>query len=179
MSNNLLPLPGPIALGAAAGAEANVGVREDAAHTNHGKWVEMYLASVGLDGGAPWCAAFVHYRVAAAAKEIGHGLPSDFPASGWCPDYQEWGQKHKLWISAVSPERFQVQRGDLCLFWFPAKERVAHIGIIVEAHADYYITVEGNTNDGTGVQREGDGVYRRKRLWSSFGYGGGFVRLPF
>src|SRR5215813_7754666 len=92
-----LPLPGPIALRAAEDAEANVGVKE-AGGDNHGKFVEVYLRSVGLGPGAPWCAAFVHYRLQEAARELGLELPDDFPASGYCPDYKNWARRNGVWL---------------------------------------------------------------------------------
>ena len=164
--NTNLPSPGPVALGAAADAEKNVGVKEDPPFSNDGKWIRMYQNAVNppLPAGSPWCACFVRYRLEAAAKAINHPLPSDFPDSGWCPDYQDWGKQHKLWIPSSSMARCNAQRGDLCLFWFDAKERVAHIGIVVGTWDGGVITVEGNTTDGVTVQREGAVSYTHLTL---------------
>src|ERR1051325_1359139 len=126
--------PGPIALRAVADAEANVGVHEIGGE-NHGKFVEIYLASVGLGPGAPWCAAFVNYRLQQAAKELGMHLPADFPRSGYCPDYQDWAKKHGVWIPVDTARSLGSipERGDLCLFYFAAKRRVAHIGMVAQS----------------------------------------------
>jgi cell wall-associated NlpC family hydrolase len=72
-------------------------------------------------------------------------------------------------------------RGDLCFFYFAAKHRVAHVGIVVKPIGSGFWSVEGNTgSDGAGaVNREGDGVYRKLRRPRSLGVHGGFVRLPF
>jgi hypothetical protein len=169
-----LPKPGAIALRAAGDAEANVGIHE-AGGENHGKWVEVYLRSVGLGPGAPWCAAFVHYRLVEAARELGSRLPADFPSSGYCPDYEAWAKRHGVWL----PNSFQPLRGDLCLFYFPAKQRVAHMGIVVKPLRTGFRTVEGNTGPDRAVNTEGDGVYRKLRRAGSLGKQGGFVRLGF
>ena len=169
-----VPIPGLIALRAAADAEANIGIHE-AGVENHGRFVETYLRSVGLSAGAPWCAAFVHYRLLEAARELGLKLPANFPVSGYCPDYEDWGKRNGVWLPADS----HPLRGDLCLFYFPAKQRVAHMGIVVKPLRTVFWTVEGNTGPEGNVNREGDGVYRKLRRAGSLGKYGGFVRLGF
>ena len=168
------PRPGPIALRAAADAEANAGVREMGGE-NHGKYVEVYLRSVGLGPGAPWCAAFVYYRLKEATRELGLQLPDGFPASGYCPDYEAWAKRNGVWLPPAS----RPMRGYLCLFYFPAKQRVAHMGIVVKPLKMGFWTVEGNTGPEGNVNREGDGVYRKLRRAASLGKLGGFVRLEF
>jgi hypothetical protein len=176
-----LPLPGPIARRAAADALANVGVTEQGGN-NKGKYVEIYLDSVGLDPGNPWCAAMIRYRFEAAAAALGLTLPRAFPDSGWCPDYSNWARERGLWLPISSDEsRDELAAGDLCLFWFASKKRHAHIGIVTDPEPWGAWTVEGNTSaeTGTGVNRDGDGVYKKRRDWSEFGAMGGFVRCPF
>lgn len=176
------PDSGPIARRAAADALANVGVTEQGGN-NRGRYVETYLAAVGLDPGDPWCAAFVRFRFERAAAALGLDLPRSFPDSGYCPDFKAWGVSRKLWLPSSSTEaRDDVQVGDLALFYFASKKRVAHIGIVTELHPWGVWTVEGNTGpeSGSGVNRDGDGVYKKRRDWSEFGgVGGGFVRCPF
>ena len=176
-----LPLPGPIAKKAAIDALANVGVTEQGGN-NRGRYVETYLAAVDLDPGDPWCAAFVRFRFEQAAKALKLTLPRSFPDSGYCPDFSGWGKNRKLWLPVSSDEsRDEVSVGDLCLFYFASKKRVAHIGIVVEVHPWGVWTVEGNTGPeaGDGVNRDGDGVYKKRRDWSELGSMGGFVRCPF
>jgi len=45
-----------------------------------------------------------------------------------------------------------------------------HVGVVVEAHQDYFVTIEGNTNDAGG--RAGEVVARRKRRYSFNIYAG-------
>ena len=175
-----LATPGPIAVRAAAEALANVGVTEVGGE-NRGTAVETYLRFVGASLGDPWCAAFVAYRLFNAASDLGLVVPSSSLRSAWTPDYKTWAQKQGLWIPVDSDEK--VLPGDLACFYFAAKQRIAHIGIVVERKPGGVgvFTVEGNTGPEHGevVNREGDGVYRKDRNWSEFGSGGGFVRCPF
>jgi hypothetical protein len=131
-----------------------VGVREETGN-NDGVEVQKYLASVGLDKGYAWCAAFVNYTLQQCSiKTIN---------SGWCPD---WFPKNKL----VFKRGLMVntgtlpQPGDVFGIYFSSKKRIAHEGFIHEWRKTTAVTVEGNTN--AAGSREGDGVYKKIRLQS-------------
>jgi hypothetical protein len=49
--------------------------------------------------------------------------------------------------------------------YYKDKGRIAHCGFIDQWSADWVVTVEGNTNEEG--SREGDGVYRKRRLRNS------------
>lgn len=179
--------PGPIAQRAAAQALANIGVQERGGE-NRGKFVEVYQQSAGISPGDPWCAAFIYYRLKSASDQLGKRLPDGFPREGankgYTPDYKNWALKNGLHIPASKAARDPklVQVGDLALFYFPRKGRIAHIGIVVDKFADGMgvVTVEGNTGPDAGdeVNRDGDGVFKKRRKYTQLGSAGGFVRLP-
>ena len=52
--------------------------------------------------------------------------------------------------------------GDIFGLFFPEKGRIAHVGFIDQWDGTWMISVEGNTN--VAGSREGDGVYRKRRL---------------
>jgi len=173
---------GKIGVEAARAAMVNVGVVEES--DNRGKWVEMYQSAVGIPPGSPWCAAFVRFRFERAANELGLALPSDFPDSGWVPSYVAWARHNALWfpVGLAKENPSLIGPGDLACFWFPAKDRHAHIGIVVDKPtATGVVTVEGNTGPdrADAVQRDGDGVYRKRRAWGSLGVRGGFIKIDF
>jgi hypothetical protein len=173
--------PGPVAVKAVELAEGFVGTTE-AGGENRGAQVERFLASAGLPPGQPWCAAFVRHCLEKAARFLNAGLDG-LPDSGWCPAYYAWAVGRGLWVpvQAARMQNPQVARGDLILFWFDAKGRHAHMGFVARQD-DQGLgvwTVEGNTSPGPGMEREGDGVYRRRRTWPAMGARGGFVRIPF
>lgn len=172
----------PVALKAAADAIANIGVTEEGGE-NRGRYVETYQRATGNRPGDPWCASFVRFRYEQAAKALGLSLPAKMPDSGWSPAYADWAQEAGLWVpvSMAREEPHQVRPGDLICFYFQAKRRIAHIGIVV-APAELWgcLTVEGNTGPEVGeVNRDGDGVYRKRREWHEVGAQGGFVRMNF
>lgn len=182
----------PIATLAAKEAIDNIGVQE--VGNNGGKAVETYLASCipSLGAGAPWCAAFVRYRMKAAATKLGLTYDISFPRSGYTPDWANWAKQNNKWIAAnqilngLSGQQ-QVKDiilpGDLALFYFSQLGRIGHIGIVVNANANGLTTIEGNTSpepaDAHEVEREGDGVYRRRRTWRSLGKFGGILMVDF
>lgn len=129
-------------------AQSQIGVREQTGN-NDGLDVEKYLYSVGLQRGNPWCAAFCAWTYEQCG--IKH------PYSGYCPD---WFKALTIYL------RNNTVTADLrgCVFgiWFREKKRIAHVGLIESVEGDYFVTIEGNTNDAG--SREGDGVYRKKRL---------------
>jgi hypothetical protein len=133
---------------------AEIGVRELTGN-NDGKRVEEYLRSCGLGKGYAWCAAFVNWCHVQAGV-VGAG-------SAWSPDW--FPDKNTIYTRGNSGNK-TPSKTDVLGLYYPEKKRIAHVGFIDEwgDGANYCITVEGNTN-GEG-SREGDGVYRKRRLKS-------------
>lgn len=124
-------------------AKSQIGVRELTGH-NDGKQVEKYLAAVDLGKGYAWCAAFCAWTLDQCnVKHV---------RSGYCPDYFKSG----------SMQRQYAAMGDMFGIWFRNKNRIAHVGFIERVEDTIVLTIEGNTNEAG--SREGDGVYRKRRL---------------
>lgn len=187
--------PGPIAVKAAELMTGfwKAGTFEEGGE-NRGKQVKAFLKSVGLKEGNPWCAAAIRHCIEKAAQyltdagEEGIAIPPDFPDSGYTPDYKIWGKKHRRWIPVQDVQNgyVRLKKGDLALFYFPAKQRIAHIGIVVEPMGTSgnaltgFKSAEGNTGPDRKsgeINRDGDGVYVKTRSFASLGEFGGFVRL--
>lgn len=134
-------------------AKTQIGVREDTGR-NDGRVVDSYLASTGLAGSrAPWCAAFI---VWVGDTAFGSTLFNPYPRSAWSPSF------------LVKPTWDRQRRGkplkpaDVIGIWFNSMGRVAHVGLVERNDGDWIVTIEGNTNGGG--SRDGDGVYRRRRM---------------
>jgi len=131
---------------------AEIGVRELTGH-NDGERVEMYLASCHLKKGQPWCAAFVCWTFKkAGVKAI---------VSGYSPNW--FNSKYVIWKKGGKNNRTPGP-ADVGGLYFANKGRIAHTFFIDEwkQGSSNVITVEGNTNEAG--SREGDGVYRKRRL---------------
>ena len=177
-----MPMPGPIAVRAVADAMLpyNLSVREQGGN-NHGPAVKIYLKSVGLAQGDPWCEAYVFYRESAAAKALLLTIPSWMPRTGSTVLMATAFKKKGLFISVSDAQKDYslVKRGDHAWFFFASKDRIAHTGIVIEVYNWGVVTVEGNTGPESGVNRDGDGVFVKHRAWAEFGRLGGFGRQPF
>lgn len=167
-----------VAVLAADDALANVGVREEG--ENKGRYIRVYLHSVGLSEGYSWCAAFVKYRFIQAANELNEDLSDEFMnLDGWTPNWEKYAKKNKIWISLEEARKnpSAIKKGHLVLFYSEGKRRIFHIGIVIRSSKDGVITVEGNTSPSTGVDADGDGVFLKRRRWSHIGAKGGFIKL--
>jgi hypothetical protein len=141
---------------------AELDVRERSGK-NDGDKVEEYLKQVGLKKGEPWCAAFVCWVYDRA------GINN--PNSGWAaslfPNERViWARNRVLKLGGNGYKKNLLpQTGDVFGMWFPEKKRIAHAGFVDSWTGSWLITVEGNTN--IAGNREGDGVYRKRRLVQS------------
>ncbi len=147
-----------------------VGIVENPKDSNRGEAVEKFLAAVGLkpfqdDEGNwksfPYCAAFASFCLDEAGEVA---LPLVRSAGA------------RKFITGNSIRANEVQRGTVpiapgtLVIWKakrdPADTR-GHIGFVVEWDGQEGITIEGNTGPGDeGDQRDGGGVYQRKRMLS-------------
>ncbi|MFB5944250.1 peptidoglycan-binding protein [Albibacterium profundi] len=159
-----------------------VGVRERTGR-NDGHRVAEYLRYTDLGEGYAWCASFVSwvYGQAGYPEPRTAWSPALFPAKRviWRrgdkvrPPEPHSGARH-LRISSAKPgtddtnikDRVSIpQKGDVFGIYFNSVKRIAHAGFVDEWGDKYVVTVEGNTNEAG--SREGDGVYRKRRLISS------------
>jgi len=134
-------------------ARRSLHIRE-ATGRNDGPLVDEILSSVGLEGKkAPWCAAFI---VWVGDKAFGASLFNPYPRSAWSPVFVKkptWDRQRR---------GIPLKPADVFGIWFNSMGRVAHVGLVEKNEGDWLVTIEGNTNNGG--SREGDGVYRRRRL---------------
>jgi CHAP domain. len=140
-------------------ATAQVGVEEMPRNSNSGPEVEIYLRSVGLTKGYPWCMAFIYWCTQKAALQIGEKNPLK-KTGGVLDQYNS----RPLLVKKVP------QPGDI--FIIDLKEGLGHAGIVDKVTGTTIYTIEGNTNDNGG--REGYKVSKRKRDIKSIK---GFLRL--
>lgn len=122
-------------------ARSQIGVQETG-NTNTGPQVDRYLASVGLDPGNPWCAAFAYWCSTRAAAQANVSNP--LPRTGSCEMIRAWAREHDLL-------RDTPNQGDLFLrVGYVASEgviRAHHAGFVDEVTAATFTTIEGNSNE--------------------------------
>ena len=127
-----------------------IGVRE-LTGKNDGPRVEQYLRSTGLGKGYAWCAAFVKWNFDQG------GVYTNITA--WAPTAHN--PVRLIWFQ--NKQTGNILPADVFTLWYASKKRIAHTGFVDEDSGNGFLeTVEGNTNGGG--SRDGDGVYKRKRL---------------
>lgn len=167
---------GTLAAAALRRAETELGraVREDPPGSNRGPEVEAYLAAVGLGPGHAWCAAFVYWCVAEAAREA--GLANPLPRTGGVLEL--WRRARKAGLPCLAARDAQsrpelVGKGMIFIMDFGAGK--GHTGFVAGLADGRLATVEGNANDGG--SREGIGVFALTRR--TLGHvNTGFIGLP-
>ena len=135
-------------------AELAKNVREHG--RNAGPDVEKYLRSCGLGPGYYWCAAYITW----CHRQAGLPVPrASGAARNWfagAPLYYQRGSRGSRGsLDGARP-------GDVMGLYYPNLGRIGHIGFIDEVRDNVVITVEGNTGPDGG--RDGDGVYRKRRM---------------
>ena len=126
----------------------------EAAQNNTGREIEAYLQSVDLGPGYPWCAAYVSWVLDSANVD---DPPTRSAAA-------------TEFISESSIPARKVLRGTVkAPAWGLAIHRrgntwAGHIGFVLHWDKAEGITISGNTSaGGSGSQRDGQGVYIRRR----------------
>ena len=128
-------------------AESQLHVRE-ATGNNDGPEIRMYLRSVGLPEGNPYCAAGMTW----CHDEL--NIPN--PQSAWSPDWFRTNVVYRRGSPRLT--RFESRPGQVFGLWYESKKRIAHVGMIVGETNLHYRTIEFNTN-GAG-SNEGQGNHR-------------------
>lgn len=135
-------------------ASSQVGVKES--RPNGGEMIEKYQGATWLPIGQwAWCAAFVCWCIREAMRGGSYSFDRPMTAGAW--DFESWCKSIDRSALLKKPHNGVIKSGDIVIFTF------SHIGIAVSDIDKNGIvqTIEGNTNsDG---EREGDGVYRKRR----------------
>lgn len=139
-------VPSSITEAAVTAAVSQLGIREQGGN-NTGPEVDLYLASVGLEPGASWCAAFVYWCFRRAANSL--TVPSPCPKTGGALKLWKLADPH---FHMTAPARGRV-------FVMDHGQGLGHVGFVEAVREDGSIdSVEGNTN--AAGSRNGDRVAR-------------------
>ena len=147
-------------------AITQIGVVEAPGHTNRGKDVEKYLASVGLGPGLPWCMAFVYWCYNQASIES--GVASFLIRTGGV--MHQWNEQQptkKINVSAAIKNPAIIKPGAVFIMDFG--KGTGHTGLVEKIVGDLVHTIEGNTND-EGSREGYEGCRRTRKLSAIKGF---------
>jgi hypothetical protein len=131
-------------------AESYLGVKEEG--NNKGVDIERFQRIVdGVANMEAWCMCFC--QAAASDVSISLGVDSPLYKSEGCVEV--WNNTNKKYQTPM-PSKGSIMIHKEYTSWR------GHAGIVSDPKSyEFFDTIEGNTNDGG--EREGDGVYRKKR----------------
>ena len=119
---------------------------------NMGRWVDFFNRAVNSTTGHAWCAAFVSSCVLENKERARQNYTLVLSEH-----VRTLYNSNKLKSSKL-PSVGTI----MCLGAIGSTS--GHCGLVVQVNADgSWDAIEGNTSDGTGVNRDGDGVYLRRR----------------
>ncbi|HEY6155914.1 MAG TPA: peptidoglycan-binding domain-containing protein [Gemmatimonadales bacterium] len=129
---------------------------------NSGPWVRLYMN--GHDGPEwPWCAGFASFMLTQACTSV--SVPVPVTPSVSCDSLAASAKQNGRFIAeAEVTDRARLTPGSLFLNRRTATDWV-HTGVILDAQAEVFQTIEGNTNDDG--SREGYEVCQRVRGYAS------------
>jgi len=135
-------------------ANLQIGIMEQPMGSNRGTEVEKYLKSVGLNGGYPWCMAFVYWCFDEICTSEGKSNP--LVKTGGV--LHQWNNTvlPKIMINDAVNNPGIIKPGHI--FIINHGNGRGHTGIVESVQGGFLNTIEGNTN--LGQSREGIGVYR-------------------
>lgn len=131
---------------------------------NSGAFIKMFQNWDNHPDQVPWCAAFVQYCL----KMTLYTYDSLFQC---CSDFHKaFPTEHcmTLWAKTDDKYKTQIPQEGSIVVWSHIKNGkptgTGHCGIVTKAApSQRFETIEGNTGDGSGINRDGDGVFARTR----------------
>ncbi len=128
-----------------------VGIKE-VGPDNCGLEVELFQSTVSKPEAQSWCLSFLQSLI--AFSESAYNVESHLPATE---------SVSALWDSAPGELKLVAPMVGAIVCWAKNGSTLGHCGLVVGLGPEGIFTVEGNTNDGATLEREGDGVYLRAR----------------
>lgn len=129
---------------------------------NRGPWVRLYMQ--GKEGTQwPWCCGFVSYILQQACGSLGLPVPLKYSFS--CYLMAKEAQEKLIFLAEKKLDTVPKHQLNGSIFLVKkGSSEWSHTGIVLQAERDFFITIEGNTNDDGSP--EGYEVCQRTRGYS-------------
>lgn len=119
---------------------------------NRGVFVESLQKAAGAPIGTPWCLSFIQALI--AYVEAKRGVRSPIKKTAGVMD---------LWNSSQQYALLEPKIGSIAIWKSSTSPTLGHCGIVVGSVPGGFVTIEGNTSDGVGLEREGEGIFLKVR----------------
>lgn len=117
---------------------------------NRGEMVELFQSTIGKAEGEPWCLSFIQSCVAYVED---FGFKSGLFPSEHCLT---------VWTNSLCRRPIEPVAGDVVIYQMGDTTK-GHAEIITQVFLNSFQTIGGNTSNVNGIDRDGDGVYRKIR----------------
>lgn len=146
-------------------AQAYTWVRE--LRPNRHPMIDTWNRFTGAPLGSPYCASFVSWCLAQAQVR-------------WPRVRSAWSQAFRV-AGSLPPYRNAAKPGTIVIWRRGSSGWQGHVGFLIRLQGDVLETIEANTSPSEAgsirVQRDGDGVYRKRRSWRRNTYQGNAFRI--
>lgn len=123
-------------------AQSQIGVMEEPPGSNRGKKVEAYQASVGINPGDFWCAAFLYWCFQKAAENLDRKNP--VLKTGHCMTHWNDTPGKKIAAADAVNKPSLIKPGQI--FIINTGGSHGHTGLVEKVDGGFIHTIEGNTN---------------------------------
>jgi hypothetical protein len=138
-------------------AQSQIGVMEDPPGSNRGAKVEEYQASVGIDAGTFWCAAFIYWCFQQACENAGRRNP--VLKTGHCMTHWNRTPGKKIAGTDAVNKPSLIKPGHIFIIHTGGTH--GHTGLVEKVEGGFIHTIEGNTNPSG--SSNGIGVFNNMR----------------
>jgi len=139
-----------------ATAKSFLGEREQ--QPNRSPLIDRWNREIGAPLGSSYCLTFLQWCVARVddlAQAAGIATKrSALPRLSGCV---------QLWERAPEALRQPAPLPGCLVLWQKNGTWMGHAGLVLDVRVDRMTTLEANTSGGTGLERDGDGIYLRDR----------------
>jgi hypothetical protein len=135
--------------------EKDIGIMEEPPNSNRGPRIDLFNEHAGVKLGSPYCTSFITYHL--------DSLGIKNPGGAWSPSYAR--SKDIIWKYRGKDNKEPLM-GDVVSYYYGNLGRVGHVGFFekkVKNSDTHCVTIEANTSGGSGINRNGGGIYRIKR----------------
>ncbi len=138
-------------------AQSQIGVMEDPPGSNRGAKVEEYQASVGIDAGTFWCAAFLYWCFQKASEKLQRRNP--VLRTGHCMTHWNGTLGKKIAGADAVNKPSLIKPGHIFIIHTGGTH--GHTGLVEKVEGGFIHTIEGNTNPSG--SSNGIGVFNNTR----------------
>lgn len=130
--------------------KSNANLDSKTANAGTANYTKYWRDADPANQASPWCACFISWVF---MKAFGKATATKL--------LKHWPYIYVPTLAGLFTNYASPKVGDI--FMYHNGSEFSHTGLVISVSGDKFVTIEGNTNDGSGVVAEGIGVYQKTR----------------